>query len=597
MELLNLDGVIEKGVFEIPSYQRGYAWQKEQLEDFWNNLEHVSKLGDKFHYMHSLTLRELENEFENSAFEIIDGQQRLATSLILLSLLAKITQNKDPKYSLINLEPILSYKYYGLSEAFRAIMEEEKDLERFQTSFYAKNLIGAYEFFKEKISDTPVGTLEKMFDALIKKMLFSVVELNDDRIDPFSSFETINNRGKDLSTLELLKNRLHFVAHKICDEGDLENLQQEINDTYTRIYHDLRFFKDDHLEDFLKHFVAYYYGENSKFKERLLNTAFDAHKKYHSSYDEYEKINDLLFYVSCSSKVWVFLHMPNDKELEIEITPKMRGLLDKMRHLNALSNNAFLPLLLSLLTIQLAVRSGSERHYTTKELEDLLEYLERFGFLIYGVAGKNTAKNEWIRLAFKAIQACRFWEDKITIEYLPPLEKHFFNKQNNSGLELLEESIHSKNNTEKWYKWDKALNYLLYEYELYHNPETTLNFDGSIESIEHILPQKPDQGYSTKEKNWAKNPHIVHALGNLLLIAKNANSSLSNKPFEEKRKEYLKGSYSEKEVAKNASFGIIEIQERSEKLLDFLIARYRIAELVGESAIKAFKNALLKDIE
>ncbi|MCH4607606.1 DUF262 domain-containing protein [Helicobacter pylori] len=598
MKLLDLDGVIEKGVFEIPSYQRGYAWQKEQLQDFWNDLEHVSKLGDKFHYMHSLTLRELENEFESSAFEIIDGQQRLATSLILLGLLTKTTQNKDPKYSFINLEPILSYKYYGLNEAFRAITEEEKDLERFQTSFYAKNLIEAYEFFQEKISDTPMETLEKMFDALIKKMLFSVVGLNDNRIDPFSSFETINNRGKDLSTLELFKNRLHFVVHKICDEEDLENLQQEINDTYTRIYHDLRFFKDDHLESFLKHFVAYYYSENSKFKERLLDTAFDAHKKYDDLYDEYEKINDLLLYLSYSSKVWYFLHTLDDEELRIEITPKMRGLLDKMRCLNALSDNAFLPLLLSLLTIQLAVRSGSERHYTTQELENLLEYLERFGFLIYGVAdSKNTAKKEWIRLAFKAIQACRFWGDKITIEDLPTLEKSFFNRQGNSALELLEESIHSKKNTEKWYRWGKALNYLLYEYELHHNPETTLNFDSSIESIEHILPQKPDQGYSAKEKDWAKNPHIVHALGNLLLIAKNANSSLSNKPFDEKRKAYLKGSYSEKEVAKNASFGVVEIQERSEKLLDFLIARYRIAELVGESAIKAFKNALLKEIK
>ncbi|GAA7235814.1 hypothetical protein ID0464_15230 [Helicobacter pylori] len=406
MELLTLDGVIEKGVFEIPSYQRGYAWQKEQLKDFWNDLEYVSKLGDKFHYMHSLTLRELENEFENSAFEIIDGQQRLATSLILLGLLAKITKHKDPKYDSMNLEPILSYKYYGLSEAFRAITEEEKDLERFQTSFYAKNLIDAYAFFKEKISDTPVGTLEKMFDALTKKMLFSVVELNDNRIDPFSSFETINNRGKDLSTLELFKNRLHFVAHKICDEEDLENLQQEINDTYTRIYHDLRQFKDDDLERFLKHFVAYYYGENSnKFKERLLEMEFNAHRKYDDANldDEYEKIDELLFYLSYSSKVWNFLHTLDEKaitlkEFKIEITPKMRGLLDKMRRLNALSDNAFLPLLLSLFTIQLVGRSANEQPYTTKELEGLLEYLERFGFLIYGVAGRDTAKNEWIGL-------------------------------------------------------------------------------------------------------------------------------------------------------------------------------------------------------
>ncbi|GAA9849404.1 hypothetical protein VN0598_15100 [Helicobacter pylori] len=613
MKLLDLDGVIGKGVFEIPSYQRGYAWQERQLKDFWNDLEHVSKLGNQFHYMHSLTLREIENEFESSAFEIIDGQQRLATSLILLGLLAKTTQNKDKKYSLINLEPILSYKYYGLSEAFRAITEEEKDLKAFKTSFYAKNLIEAYAFFQEKISDTPVGTLEKMFDALIKKMLFSVVELNDNRIDPFSSFETINNRGKDLSTLELLKNRLHFVAHKICDGKKLEKLQQEINDTYTLIYlyHDLRHFKDDHLEGFLKHFVAYYYGEKGDFKKRLLEMECNAHKRYTDNTtfsDEYEKIDDLLFYLSYSSKVWNFLHTLDEKsialifddnrKLEIEITPKMRNLLDKMRRLNALSDNAFLPLLLSLLTIQLVGRSANEQPYTTQELEGLLEYLERFGFLIYGVAGKNnTAKNEWIESAFQAFKAYRYGEENIVIEKLPTLEKSFFNRQGNSALELLEESIHSKKNTEKWYQWGKALNYLLYEYELYHNPETTLNFDSSLESIEHILPQKPDQGYSAKEKSWAKNPHIVHALGNLLLISKNANSSLSNKPFEEKRKAYLKGSYSEKEVAKNASFGVEQIKERSEKLLDFLIAHYRIAELVGESVIKAFKNALLKDIK
>ncbi|GAA7181423.1 hypothetical protein HpCK102_13760 [Helicobacter pylori] len=339
-----------------------------------------------------------------------------------------------------------------------------------------------------------------------------------------------------------------------------------------------------------------------------MDTAFDAHKKYDDLYDEYERIDELLFYLSYSSKVWHFLHtldeksialiFDDNKKLEIEITPKMRGLLEKMRRLNALSDNAFLPLLLSLLTIQLVGKSANEQPYTTQELEGLLEYLERFGFLVYVVvAGKNTAKNEWIELAFQAFRAYRDGEENIAIENLPTLEKSFFNRQGNSALELLEESIHSKKNTEKWYQWKNALNYLLYEYELHHNPETTLNFDSSLESIEHILPQKPDQGYSAKEKNWAKNPHIVHALGNLLLIPKNANSSLSNKPFEEKRKEYLKGSYSEKEVAKNASFGVAQIKERSEKLLDFLIAHYRIAELVDESTIKAFKNASLKDIK
>lgn len=414
----------------------------------------------------------------------------------------------------MNLEPVLSYKYYGLSEAFGAIMGEEKDLEKFQTSFYAKNLIDACAFFKEKISDTPMETLEKMFDALTKKMLFSVVELNDNRIDPFSSFETINNRGKDLSTLELFKNRLHFVAHKICNGQKLETLQKEINDTYTRIYYNLRQFKDDDLERFLKHFVEYYYGEKRDFKKRLLEMEFNAHKRYtHNTpfSDEYDKIDELLFYLSYSSKVWNFLHtldekaitliFNDNKKLETEITPKTCTLLEKMRCLNALSDNAFLLLLLSLFTIQLVAKQP----YTTKELEGLLEYLERFGFLVYGVAGRDTSKKQLIELAFKVFRAHRLWEDRITIEDLPTLEKHFF-KGEHSGLEFLEESIHSKKKPRKWYEWGKALNYLLYEYELYHNPETTLNFDGNIESIEHILPQNPDQGCSAKEKVGLKIP-------------------------------------------------------------------------------------------
>ncbi len=45
MELLNLDGVVEKGMFEIPSYQRGYAWQIRQLKDFWNDLRACVQTG------------------------------------------------------------------------------------------------------------------------------------------------------------------------------------------------------------------------------------------------------------------------------------------------------------------------------------------------------------------------------------------------------------------------------------------------------------------------------------------------------------------------------------------------------------------------
>lgn len=105
----------------------------------------------------------------------------------------------------------------------------------------------------------------------------------------------------------------------------------------------------------------YYYGENSKFKERLLNIVFDVYKKYDDLYDEYEKINDLLFYFFYSFKVWNFLYMFDEKfivfifdgnrKFEMEIMFKMRGLLDKMWCLNVLSDNVFLFLLFFFLII------------------------------------------------------------------------------------------------------------------------------------------------------------------------------------------------------------------------------------------------------
>ncbi|GAA8559162.1 hypothetical protein oki1432_11820 [Helicobacter pylori] len=62
-------------------------------------------------------------------------------------------------------------------------------------------------------------------------------------------------------------------------------------------------------------------------------------------------------------------------------------------------------------------------------------------------------------LAFEAFRAYRYGGDRITIEYLPVLEKNFF-KGEHSGLKLLENNINF-NNAKKRYEWNKALNYLL----------------------------------------------------------------------------------------------------------------------------------------
>ncbi|GAA8677765.1 hypothetical protein Kyoto123A_15260 [Helicobacter pylori] len=74
----------------------------------------------------------------------------------------------------------------------------------------------------------------------------------------------------------------------------------------------------------------------------------------------------------------ITLIVDDNKKLEIEITPKMRGLLEKMRRLNALNNNAFLPLLLSLLTIQRAGKSTNEQALYHQRIRGLFRTFREF---------------------------------------------------------------------------------------------------------------------------------------------------------------------------------------------------------------------------
>src|SRR5258707_470769 len=92
----SLDSLFKEKIFRIPDYQRGYAWQPEQLKDFWEDLVNLSE--KRSHYTGVLTLKLLpaaetsedQKEFwlvedhSYSVYHIVDGQQRLTTFVIFL---------------------------------------------------------------------------------------------------------------------------------------------------------------------------------------------------------------------------------------------------------------------------------------------------------------------------------------------------------------------------------------------------------------------------------------------------------------------------------------------------------------------------------
>ncbi|MEJ7631571.1 MAG: DUF262 domain-containing protein, partial [Rubrobacteraceae bacterium] len=92
----SLDSLFKEKLFRIPDYQRGYAWQPEQLKDFWEDLMNLSK--DRKHYTGVLTLKQvpadeikkddkehfLIEDHSYNLYHVVDGQQRLTTFVIFL---------------------------------------------------------------------------------------------------------------------------------------------------------------------------------------------------------------------------------------------------------------------------------------------------------------------------------------------------------------------------------------------------------------------------------------------------------------------------------------------------------------------------------
>ena len=283
-ELQSLSLLFQNRLFRIPDYQRGYAWQQAQLIDFWDDL--INLQDDRYHYTGLLSLKELKKKDISSwgedvwmvdagfkACHIVDGQQRLTTFIVLLNELIEIAkaENKDltendivlgfetlkdiqSKYICRHRPPnnqITTYlfgyevdnpsaeylKYRVFNEPYSGSVNE---------TYYTKKLKYAKEFFKKNISelyaDEGMDGLSNLYLKLTQRLMFNIHEIDDD-YDVFVAFETMNNRGKKLTNLELLKNRLIYLTtlyeNDKFDELDKSNLRKQINDAWKEVYYQL----------------------------------------------------------------------------------------------------------------------------------------------------------------------------------------------------------------------------------------------------------------------------------------------------------------------------------------------------------------------
>lgn len=653
--LHSLSKIFTEKLYRIPDYQRGYAWTDKQLKDFLGDLKQLEK--GKNHYLGVLTLEEVANDIvrewkddywivESKSYEpyyIVDGQQRLTTAIILIKAILESTEKTvklnyntiseiqkkfifDSKDEGISRSYIFGYEKDNPSyeflktKIFGEISESSSDI---QETIYTHNLENAKAFFVKEINKLTIEEKEELYRKLTQNLLFNIYTISSD-IDVFVAFETMNNRGKPLSYLELLKNRLIYLSTRFNEpQSEKERLRYSINECWKSIYYNLGRNKNNPLDDdsFLyNHFITYFANDfddedekvsTSKKKFVIRRYLRDNYEKYLLEHKFTTKsfsikndffnnnegvvktpltVSDIYRYVkSLKISVELWYHIANPQDSRFSEEEKLW--LDK---LNRIQNNSKHYKLNYFSASPLIMIFFQKESNSSKRIK-FLKVLEGLMFLIL-LHGYNYYLYLEIERTDFIDKAVNLSQDLITTEKLiRELEEqrsHIANEK-----ELLKR-IKGEFKSENFYKW-RGIRYFLYEYDLFLQSKSKTKrvkinweeFSKSSEyydykTVEHIYPQNPRKScwtnlfkhYSQKERNILR-----HSLGNLLPLSQPKNSSFSNKCFSEKISGdansmigYRYGSYSENEITDYKDWTAKEILERGIKLLDFMEKRWNL---------------------
>lgn len=277
--LKSLSEIFNDKNFRIPDYQRGYSWGTEQITDFWRDLKNLTT--DKYHYTGMLTI-----SVKDGNYFVIDGQQRLTTIIILLkNILDEFNDDAWLSEDIQKKNAVAKYLYkatrnsknsievFGYEEAnssynfYRKSILEIQNNTKCKPTLYTKNLKEADKFFKDKIKKIEPKDLEILFSKITHKLKFNWYEIErNDVLDEYVIFETMNNRGKPLSTLEILKNRLIYLVTLLDnDNRDKKIIRKKINESWKTIYEYLGKESNKKISDesFLKAHWLMYWGKSN----------------------------------------------------------------------------------------------------------------------------------------------------------------------------------------------------------------------------------------------------------------------------------------------------------------------------------------------
>jgi len=494
--------------FRVPEYQRPFSWDTDNFDDLIDDLLNANKEQEYF-----LGTVVLHHQQIASNYDVVDGQQRLTSLLILLACLRDLVDDQDFKDGL--QAKILQPKNVvdGIPAKVRI---EVKDRQLFGTLIVAPNgtasppaegsllepewrYVNAINVFRSKLVDLTQTELQNLI-TFINQNCVVIYLATTTFDDAFKLFTIVNDRGKQLRRIDVLK-ATNIAPNVITKQTVRDRVAQEWEvfekslgaTTFESVFHlaRLAILKDKPQGDLLSEFEDRIFSSRTVSKgEPFFNLIF-----------EYAKLYTAIF---------------EDKDLVPNTAPehnRVRALIHIMQaEFRASEWRACL--------LQFAKRFGHERFY-------------EFCLLI-----EKVYLAQWVRGIRKDERYGDYSKILAAIDNAKSAAAVLTQITYDGG------AIATAAGTANLYSAGFGKYFLLRLELIASEHDTPREFNAK--SVEHVLPQNPPlTGYWATHHDLTQSNAYVNIIGNLVLLSKSKNSSAQNFDFDVKKEKYLKSRVSD----------------------------------------------------
>lgn len=500
----------------IPRYQREYSWEKEQLEEFWNDIKNQITFSNesyevKEYFIGSLVL--IGDDERGTEFHVVDGQQRLTTITIFLSALTQIGKELQDDAFLNSCYRYIEGKDSDYKKFFKLINESPKpffqntiqnidqDKSSGPNSDEEKSLFYAYKYFYNNLLAEKKNYDDNYYITFLKAIRDQIIDCSvifitvDSEEAAQTIFETLNTKGKDLETLDLIKNKVFEILNKDHPsdfaKDKWKNIKNTINSRTERVS----------LSVFFRHFWI------SKY-------AFLNEKKIYKSFQEKitateESYRNFLLELDNFSKNYVMVISPLETDWNNQ---EEKTILNSLRAIKDFRVIQPRPLITTLINLY------KNKKIKQKELIKIISLLETFHFIFTAITSSRASGLESLYSKYSR-ELSRAEDNKNITALLKGLSIELKRKLEDIPYESFENKFINLKFSNDFTKDKKIIQYIfkLKENLMMNTTELSVN---SI-TLEHLHSQKQDTEWS-------------HGIGNLLPLDKRLNEYCDTKSITDK---------------------------------------------------------------